>query len=386
MPCYKTVILSYYQSDEDVGSLRPKSWHKYLAECGIQSHIIYGAGVQTDGKVTNVRGKSNLILNLLKNIRRLFSLYTCLLEPQNLKVLSMLRGAMRYMSINKNEKVILISTYGPFVTILTGFIVKITYPNVIWHVDYRDDWSTNYKKKGMLNFIDSLLERFFSKYYDIVTTVSDGYVDRISANVNGEIHVIPNGFDECEYAEVDASLKATDKIKYVYTGTLNKWRPGVKNFIHALSDNHLSSNTSELLIAGDVGSEISDTNFDGIQTLGLIDRKSALALQKSADYLVFFDTGVIGNLSSKIFEYLGAKRPIIVVGFGDVSGVKALVEPTGLYIGVNDDYFSIKTLLAGLRPDFQPKISEASIQQYTRRSQVVHLTSIYDNAFRIRKN
>ena len=94
MENYRTLILSYNQADEDVGSVRPKSWHKYLTEYEIHSHIIYGASVQPSGKVSSVRGKTSFVKSLLKNIRDIFSLKTCLLEPQNLKLVIMLREAM----------------------------------------------------------------------------------------------------------------------------------------------------------------------------------------------------------------------------------------------------------------------------------------------------
>lgn len=386
MKPYRTLILSYYQADEDVGSVRPKSWHKYLAEYEIHSHIIYGTTLQSNGKADSVRGRSSFVKSLLKNIRNIFSLKSCFLEPQNLKLVVMLRAAVKYMSINKNENIVLVSSYGPFVTILVGFIIKIMYPKVVWHVDYRDDWTSNYKKKGVLNFIDMKIEKFFSKYYDIVTTVSEGYAKRISKSVPGNIYVIPNGFDESEYTHIAVSPKVRDNVTFAYTGTLNAWRRGVKNFIDAFSDTHQKAHAFEFFIAGDIGSELTGDNINGIKALGLIDRKSAIALQKKSDYLVFFDTGVEGELSSKIFEYLGAKRPIIIVGNGTVSGVRSLVEPTGLYIGVDDDYDSIKSLLKDLKPKIQPQIAESELQKYTRKSQVLYLMNLYNAVLRNCKN
>jgi glycosyltransferase involved in cell wall biosynthesis len=56
---------------------------------------------------------------------------------------------------------------------------------------------------------------------------------------------------------------------------------------------------------------------DGVAHLGLLRRSDALALQRSADALLVITSGNRSEATGKLFEYLGAGRPIIALAEGN---------------------------------------------------------------------
>ena len=65
---------------------------------------------------------------------------------------------------------------------------------------------------------------------------------------------------------------------------------------------------------------LADPRYDGVaRPVGVLDRPEALALQRAADALVVMAAGMPGRPSTsvatgKLFEYLAAERPVLVLG------------------------------------------------------------------------
>ena len=79
-----------------------------------------------------------------------------------------------------------------------------------------------------------------------------------------------------------------------------------------------------LMLAGPVSAEqealLADRHLDGlVRTVGSLDRTAALALQRAADTLLVLAEGndlrpARSVATGKLFEYLGAGRPVLVIG------------------------------------------------------------------------
>ena len=125
---------------------------------------------------------------------------------------------------------------------------------------------------------------------------------------------------------------------------------------------------------------------------GQIDRTDALALMMAADVLLIAGTGKAttnewireGFYPGKIFEYLGAGRPILCVP-EDGWALKELLDRTRTGVSLNSPHevceylrARVRDARAGVAVSFQPDGAEVS--KYTRRNQTARLAVLLDQA------
>lgn len=204
--------------------------------------------------------------------------------------------------------------------------------NIPFVIDFRDPWADdpyvkfptfihrslhNYLERKMINaaaqvivYGDALKKQFEQKYPNIVN----------------KVHVITNGFDPEDFAELQPIQKKPNKIRIVYSGAVYIDRREVyKCFISALSKlsiEHL--NKLEVIFVGDklqwTADLVSEYKLENIVSFtGYLSHKESLEYLKSADIaLMFLKKGDTHALTGKIFEYIGLEKPIM-----------ACVEPEG---------------------------------------------------------
>jgi glycosyltransferase involved in cell wall biosynthesis len=94
-----------------------------------------------------------------------------------------------------------------------------------------------------------------------------------------------------------------------------------------------------------------------IRLIGNLPRAEALALQRAADtLLVIIDDTRLGITTNKVFEYLAAGRPIIVLGAGSEAG--RLVEALGAGVVVPSD--DPPAIAAAIRSAIEGKVPAVS--------------------------
>ena len=92
---------------------------------------------------------------------------------------------------------LVVSSYGPPASHIIGSILRKKLP-VYWVADYRDLWFGNYFYSGKWPFtcLEYLIECFFVKKADFITTVSDPLKDNLTSLFGNKVATIENGFDE----------------------------------------------------------------------------------------------------------------------------------------------------------------------------------------------
>ena len=141
--------------------------------------------------------------------------------------------------------------------------------------------------------------------------------------------LITNGFDPEEMPAPDgvASLLDPERHSLVHTGRMEAARsspapllealrrlkresPEVADRLEVVFAGPVSARESELLAADDLAGLV--------KAVGWLERPRALALQRAADSLLVVTEGPSrpSVATGKVFEYLGAKRPIVVLGEG----------------------------------------------------------------------
>jgi hypothetical protein len=161
---------------------------------------------------------------------------------------------------------------------------------------------------------------------DALVGVTKPIVDDLRARFGVEAKLITNGFDPDETGDqAGQPIVDNERHSLIYTGRLAAAGRSVEPLLaalRALKDSDSSTaRRLEVVFAGPLTHEekvlLSAPDLDGlVRTVGQLDRERVRALQHSADSLLVVAEGLSARsvATGKLFEYLGASRPILVLG------------------------------------------------------------------------
>ncbi len=213
-----------------------------------------------------------------------------------------------------------------------------------WVADYRDLWTENpgYAAADWRRAIDRRAEARWLRRAAGVVTVTPSWQQRLAGRLGARCPVacIPNGYDEADFAGLPAptgSALAGDVFRLVHTGTFYGPRdPGglLDGLALYLRSAAPTARPLRLRLVGTIGSRFAErlaqfeTEHPGVVELrAYAPHHEALAEMAAADALLLVvgaggataqSEVVAGTLPGKIFEYLRAARPILLLG--DESG------------------------------------------------------------------
>lgn len=216
-----------------------------------------------------------------------------------------------------------------------------------WVADFRDPWANNPWAPGNAAWqrgLRKLLEHRVVRNADYITFVTkpmrDHFMKEAQSFDPARVLVFSHGFDPEDFADVQP-LPETDHKKMIisHTGTLGGYRPPAGFFdalAQTLEQGLIPRDQLELRLIGmddDTGKEGSIGQLlaarklqDVVKVLGVVPHHVALAHQLSSDLLLYLQTRADGGeifASAKIYEYLGANRPVLAVA-GESAGVTIL--------------------------------------------------------------
>lgn len=263
-----------------------------------------------------------------------------------------------------------------------------------WLADLRDLWSQNhnYSYGPLRRLVDKRLEIKTLSKADVLLTVSQPWADKLKVLHKGKIvRTITHGFDPEKINNPPAKL--TDKFTITYTGSVYTKHDPSKLFTairDLISNETLYSDDIEIRFYGPktewLCKEIKQYGLVGIVNhYGFVSQSVALEKQKESQLLLrlkWEDTGERGAYSGKIFEYLGARRPILATG-GIKDVVTELLDETkaGISALTVED---IKAVLKEFYEEYKQKGSvsykgeEAKVNKYNYREISKKLAEILD--------
>jgi glycosyltransferase involved in cell wall biosynthesis len=199
-----------------------------------------------------------------------------------------------------------------------------------WIADLRDPWTDIFyysllKHNSLSRRIDRNYERSVLNKADLIFTVSQKlkeiFLLKDSAIDPGKIFIVPNGFDENDFRN-QGEYGQSKEFVIGYTGTMSdQYEPWV--FLKAFRN--LVSQTSDKVFLEITGT-ISPTIITYTESLGIQDyirinppvaHEEIPRLLMSKSVLLLVIPRVAHSdliLTGKLFEYLAARRPIILVG------------------------------------------------------------------------
>ncbi len=424
------VIAYFYPPCNLTASQRPASWTKYLHEFGYYPIVLTRNWEQPINKpadiskpsgekeVTEENENSKVIYlpykGTLKDklytkygdskfrlVRRALSFFELVFQNFFFSVIpfsNIYCKAEEIIASNKSIDKIVI-TANPFVSFFIGYKLKKKFPYLKWIADYRDDWSTT-ELGGERNFLQQIIfklesasERKWVSTASLVTTISDYYLSKISSFVNRDGKVLLNGFSEEDFNKV-IPLEKQDELVITYNGTLYSTQ-AIEIFLEGFKKVVEQYGTKLKFKLNFPGLAFDKTQAERVRSamkgyeylLNIterIPREKVFELQnESHAFLMVSHTGIKGIPSSKLYEYLCFRKPIIVCP-NDKDIIRDTVNDAELGI-VCDSTQEVFEKLSALVDNYiaNGKIpvsgNAEKIMNYSRRNQTKVLAEILDS-------
>lgn len=210
---------------------------------------------------------------------------------------------------------------------------------VPWVAEFRDLWTMNnaYAYPGWRQKLEFMLERRTLSSAAAIVTVSEPLAQQLRKVFSQPVVTVANGFDPDNIDQPAASPELPEGcLNLVYTGMLYPEHYELDALAKAFA----------LLKGKGLGSRIRASFFGrylGAAKIAMAQQgvgemmsahepvayRESLALQRAADVLLLFPWGRSvdqGVMSTKVYEYLGARRRILAVGSTDADASRLVVS------------------------------------------------------------
>jgi len=253
-----------------------------------------------------------------------------------------------------------------------------------WIADFRDPWTQiEYYEKLMLSKSADKrhrrLEKAVLQTADTIVNVAphwNTYAESLGAK---RTELITNGFDEKDFTHDPPELEKNFHL--LHAGTLaNDRNPQILWDVLKELSNEIPEFKSKLrveVIGKTSANVLQSAQKAGlaqqIMTNGYVDHKTAIQKMQSAQILLLLinkaKQNALGRIPGKIFEYLAAKRPILLIGpeTGDAANI---IHQTNSGVVVDfEDHTKLKEIILKYYDDFkhnQLRVESQKITAYSR--------------------
>lgn len=292
----KILFISYFFPPyESVGVKRIEYWYNNISKYGYEPFVF--TAIKQPTETTNIiyiepENKKNLTSYLIKD--------------KGIGWINALKNKLKDYKSDDFDFILI--SGGPFMQMLITKFLKDNFKAKVI-LDFRDPFYANprFPKNKIKDSIKLYFQNKFLKYSDLVITVNSECKKLLN---HRNIQLIDNGFDE----EILNKLQLTDnnletnKLKAIATGRVDS-EINIDNFFVALKysegiyfeyiGNQYFENHSELYIHG-----------------GLLPYPEAMRFINDANFCVLFTGGMPFESSTKIFDYLGLNKTILIITEG----------------------------------------------------------------------
>ncbi|MFL6216332.1 MAG: glycosyltransferase family 4 protein [Blastocatellia bacterium] len=426
------LMLSYYYPPlGGIGSQRSQKFARYLPDHGWQPIVItpaHGAYLiddsLDDGQSSGVEVVRTGYVDLSSNFKRLAGARTPDESPQASEVseragngrgaLNLLRRAVRtwvYIpdgqvgwypyavsagrrAIASQEVAAIYSTSFPVTAHLAAYRLKRA-TGKPWIADFRDLWTENHYAdyaSRMRKRIDQRIEASLLEHADLITTVSDEWAETLRRMTRGRkrVEVIRNGFDADEFASV--KRQRPERWTVTYVGLFYGAKQDPSSFLEALrrviGSGVVPREAARFNIVGATDPYVREmaarfnvadiTNFTGF-----VPHAEALAEQASSSLLLLIlhqaQTNA-GHIPGKLYEYLGARRPILALAPESFEAARLIRESRAGVVVESEDVAGIERALVDSYKAYQSGRDESlnhhDLSRFERRAQAGQLADL----------
>ncbi|WP_262012239.1 glycosyltransferase [Micromonospora sp. Mcm103] len=232
----------------------------------------------------------------------------------------------------------------------SGFVVAATLARrfrVPWVADYRDLWSVgndHWVRTPLRRAVDERLERRVLRTVAACVTISEPLAETIRRTFGVRTHVVMNGIDRRPAPAAPAGVEVpSGTLTLAHTGYIYPGKRDPGPLLDAIALLGPDAAKVHMIFAGEdhgivrAAAERAGVT-DSVTLLGQVSPEKSWRIQADADALVLLmwnDPRDAGTMTGKIFDYLQARRPVLLLGFAD--GVAArLLRDRGAGVVAND--------------------------------------------------
>lgn len=263
-----------------------------------------------------------------------------------------IKPAVRFLTgyLKENPVDLIVSTGPPHSMHLIALEIKRKL-NIPWLADFRDPWTNIdfYTRLRLTPWADrkhQLLEKKVLQTADMVDTVSWSWAEDFKRILPREIEVITNGYDpeDFEFEE----LEPDQHFSIIHIGSFNKDRNPEALWVAlagmADSDEQFRKDLRIRFAGQTDGSILQSLSEKGLkdncEDFGYLVHKKSLSLLKQSQVLLLplnDAPNVSGIIPGKLFEYMAAEKPILVIGPQDGDTARIIRESgAGHVAGFNE--------------------------------------------------
>jgi glycosyltransferase involved in cell wall biosynthesis len=292
---------------------------------------------------------------------------------------------------------VILASGGPWTSLVVAARLARRH-RIPWVAELRDLWSENpmWITAEWRRGVDRVIERKVLGTASALITVSEPLAEALRRTYRAPVTVVLNGYDAEHTPDAPPGGTPGVPLRIVYTGNLFPGRDlspllrallllgedirDVRVEIVGNRDTTLQAHYEQ--IAAEIGLG------DALRWLPAVSHREAMQVQRAADVLLLLtanDPAERGVYTGKIFEYVGARRPILLIGLLD--GVAAdLVRENALGAAVLTPEDIARQLRCWLEEKRRgaglPDVSAATTEQFTREAQTRVVERVLDAAVR----
>lgn len=209
--------------------------------------------------------------------------------------------------------------------------------DVPWVADYRDLWTLSgyFPYSNARRRLERRLEHRLLQGCVGAMSVSAPLVDSLSVAFNVPAIEVRNGFEPSEFEGLNRWKPTAGPLRIVYCGEIYEGKRDPSPLFEAISRLGLTEADISVEFYGNTVGQVRSIarRFDVesvVKVRPAVPHRQSLEIQSAADVLLLLlwdSPDERGVYSGKLFEYIGARRPVLLIGYG--SGVAADLVRSG---------------------------------------------------------
>jgi hypothetical protein len=258
-----------------------------------------------------------------------------------------------------------------------------------WIAELRDLWADNpyYEDPGWRLWVDRLIERSVLNSAAGLVTVSPIWAQVLRRGYRQPVACIPNGYVEEDFPPDRPNPPPGDIVSILYTGNIYAGYRDPSPLFQAIELLGAERRYVAVHFYGPsegavYGLPAAQAVRDQIFVHDRVSYQDSLSLQVSADVLLLLqwaDPRDAGNIPAKFFEYLGAARPILMLGY-EHGNLADMVREREAGLVANDPAIIARQLRLWIaqRPTGIPPVDPKAREGMTRAEQFARLERFLD--------